>query len=170
MASAKPEEKNYITPQGHQKLVDELNALMRVERPEVTRTVAWAAANGDRSENADYIYGKKRLREIDKRVRFLTSRVESAVVVDVGAIKSNKIQFGASVKLKNLDNEEAKQCAIVGVDEVDTASGRISWRSPLGAALLGKKVGDVASVNAPSGIIEYEILDVRYEEIVGGQK
>ncbi|MBI2521904.1 MAG: transcription elongation factor GreB [Bdellovibrio sp.] len=158
----KTSEKNYITPEGHQKLVDELYTLVKVERPEITRIVAWAAANGDRSENADYIYGKKRLREIDKRIGFLNSRVEAAVVVDVVGLKSKKIQFGATVTMKNLENEEIKQCAIVGVDEVDTAIGKISWRSPLGAALLGKEVGDIAMVNAPSGLIEYEILEVKY--------
>ena len=164
-AFSKQNEKNYITPQGHQKLVDELNTLLRIERPEVTRIVAWAAANGDRSENADYIYGKKRLREIDKRLRFLSSRIESAVVVETRSMNSNKIQFGASITIKNLENKEVKQCAIVGVDEVDTTLGRISWRSPLGTALLGKEVGDVVSVNAPSGLVEYEILEVFYREM-----
>ncbi len=164
--TAKKEEKNYITPHGYQKLVNELNHLVRVERPEVTRVVAWAAGNGDRSENADYIYGKKRLREIDKRINFLNSRVENAVVVESSSIQTTKIQFGASIKMKNVESDETKKCSIVGVDEVDTALGKISWRSPLGSALLGKEVGDVVSVNAPAGVIEYEVLEIQYQEII----
>lgn len=166
MNKSKPvhKEKNYITPKGLAKLQEELRELSCVERPEVTKTVAWAASNGDRSENADYIYGKKRLREIDKRVRFLTQRIDLAVVVDPALIQTSKVQFGASVVLLD-ENEESRTISIAGVDEINTAKGIISWRSPLGSSLIGKKVGDTIEVQTPRGIQTYEILEIIYRDI-----
>ena len=158
-------EKNYITPKGYKKLLDELHQLSRVERPEVTKTVAWAASNGDRSENADYIYGKKRMREIDRRVRFLTSRIDLAVVVDPVQIKSEKIQFGATVTLTDEDSGEEKIISIVGVDEINTEKNQLSWKSPLGSSLIGKEVGDTIIFNIPTGTKSYEIIDLTYVEI-----
>jgi transcription elongation factor GreB len=156
--------KNYITPKGFERLQAELHQLLRIERPEVTKLVQWAASNGDRSENADYLYGKKRLREIDRRVRFLTQRIEAAMVVDPGQIKSNKIQFGAQVEL--LDGEGVtKRFVIVGVDEVDTAKGHISWQSPIGRSLLGKAEGDEVTVIIPSGETCFEVVKVNYQPI-----
>lgn len=158
------EKNNYITPAGHQKLLDELNHLLRLERPEVTKLVQWAASNGDRSENADYLYGKRRLREIDRRVRFLSQRLEAAVVVDPANIKSEKIQFGATVKV--LDEEgHTKTYTIVGVDEVETSKGHISWQSPIGRALIGKALGDEVIIKIPAGEITYEVLSIKYKPI-----
>ena len=157
-------EKNYITPKGFLKLQNELHQLTRVERPEVTKTVAWAAGNGDRSENADYIYGKKRLREIDRRVRFLSKRIELALVIDPVAIEVSKVQFGATVLIMD-DEGLAKTVSIVGVDEIDTKHGFISWRSPVGSSLLGKEVGDTIEVQTPSRILTFEILEINYREI-----
>lgn len=162
--SPKPITKNYITPKGLARLLDELHQLARVERPEVTKTVAWAAGNGDRSENADYIYGKKRLREIDKRVRFLTQRIDLAQVVDPTQIKTSKVQFGASVLIED-EEGESKMISIVGVDEIDTAKGLISWRSPIGSSLIGKLVGDTIEVRTPKGVQNFEILEITYREI-----
>lgn len=158
------EKNNYITPKGHQKLVDELNHLLREERPEVTKLVQWAASNGDRSENADYLYGKKRLREIDRRLRFLNKRLDSAVIIDPLETKSNKVQFGATVEVSDEDGL-TKQFTIVGVDELDTASGRISWQSPIGRALIGKMIGDEVLVKVPSGELVYEIISLTYQPI-----
>ena len=152
---------NYITPQGNQKLLDELNQLMRVERPEVTKLVQWAASNGDRSENADYLYGKRRLREIDRRIRFLSQRLDAAVVVDPTTIRSEKVQFGATVKVSDED-ENTRVFSIVGVDEVDTARGRISWQSPIGKALIGKSIGDEVLIRIPAGEISYEVIEITY--------
>lgn len=156
--------KNYISPAGHKKLVDELDQLLRVERPEVTKLVQWAASNGDRSENADYLYGKRRLREIDRRVRFLGQRLDAAVVVDASKNETGKIQFGATVELTDEDGNE-RRYTIVGVDEVDTSRGRISWQSPVGKALLGKEEGDEVIIRAPSGEISYEVVSVSYGQI-----
>ncbi len=156
-----PEKKNYMTPQGHQKLVSELEHLLRIERPEITKLVQWAASNGDRSENADYIYGKKRLREIDRRIRFLSGRLDQAQVVDPSKMESCKIQFGATVKIEDEDGF-IKEFAIVGVDEVDTAKGRISWQSPIGKGLLGKIVGDEVIIQVPSGERVYEVVSINY--------
>ena len=155
---------NYITPQGHQKLVDELEQLMRVERPEVTRLVQWAASNGDRSENADYIYGKRRLREIDRRIRFLSGRLDAAQIVDPVKTQSIKVQFGATVETLN-ENGETKTFTIVGVDEVDTAKGRISWQSPIGKNLIGKCQGDEVAIRIPAGEMVYEIVSIIYVTI-----
>lgn len=158
------EKNNYISPKGHQKLVDELQELLRVERPEVTRLVQWAASNGDRSENADYLYGKRRLREIDRRIRFLNQRLDKALLVDPTQITSDKVQFGATVEILNEDG--LTRCfTIVGVDEVDTAKGRISWQSPIGKNLLGKKTGDEILVKVPSGEVIYEVVNIIYQPI-----
>ena len=160
----KTKEKNYITPKGFAKLEEELHQLARIERPEVTKTVAWAAGNGDRSENADYIYGKKRLREIDRRVRFLTRRIDLAVIVDPAKKMSSKVQFGASVQIE--DEEGAtRMIAIVGVDEIDAHKGFISWRSPIGSSLIGKEVGDTIEVQTPKGLLVFEVLEIIYREI-----
>lgn len=158
------EKNNYITPKGHQKLIDELEELLRVERPEVTKLVQWAASNGDRSENADYLYGKKRLREIDRRVRFLTQRLDAAVVVDPSQISSTRVQFGATLEVTDEEGRTRKY-SIIGVDEVDTARGRISWQSPIGRALIGKEVGDEVLVKIPSGEVTLEIVKIIYQPI-----
>ena len=158
------EKNNYITPKGHKKLVDELEQLLRVERPEVTKLVQWAASNGDRSENADYLYGKKRLREIDRRVRFLTQRLDAAVVVDPTKITASRVQFGATLEVVDEEGVE-KTYSIVGVDEVDTAKGRISWQSPIGKALLGKEEGDEVLVKIPAGEVTLEIVKIAYQPI-----
>jgi transcription elongation factor GreB len=158
------EKNNYISPKGHQKLISELEQLLKVERPEVTKVIQWAASNGDRSENADYIYGKRRLREIDRRIRFLSQRLDAAVVVDPEKIKSEKIQFGATVEVVDEDGNE-KKFTIVGVDEVDTALGRISWQSPIGKTLLGKAEGDEVLIRIPAGEITYEVVSISYRAI-----
>lgn len=158
------EKNNYITPSGHKKLVDELEQLLRIERPEVTKLVQWAASNGDRSENADYLYGKKRLREIDRRVRFLSQRLEAAVIVDPAKINSMKVQFGATLEVAD-DEGKSRVYSIVGVDEVDTAKGRISWQSPIGKTLIGKSVGDEVLVKIPSGEVTLEIIKIIYQPI-----
>jgi transcription elongation factor GreB len=156
---------NYITPKGFAKLESELKELLKVERPEILKLIQWAASNGDRSENADYLYGKKRLREIDKRIRFLNTRINSAVIIDPSKINSEKIQFGAKVKVSDDDGNE-KTFSIVGIDEVDTARGLISWQSPIGNALLGKEIGDEVLIRIPVGQINFEILEIAYTEIV----
>ncbi len=155
---------NYITPKGHKKLADELDHLLRTERPEVTRLVQWAASNGDRSENADYLYGKKRLREIDRRIRFLTQRLDAAVVVDPTTIQSEKVQFGATVEVHDEDGK-SKIFTIVGVDEVDTEKGRISWQSPIGKNLLGKTEGDEVIFQVPAGEMAYEVISIHYRAV-----
>lgn len=157
-------EKNYITPKGLKTLQDEYDLLTKVERPEVTKIVAWAASLGDRSENADYIYGKKRLREIDRRTRFLSKRIELAFVVDPTKTVSEKIQFGATVILEDEEGLR-KTVSIVGVDEIDTKKNRISWRSPLGSSLIGFKVGDTIDVQIPQGLLSYEIIEILYVEL-----
>lgn len=155
---------NYISPKGYKNLVEELEHLLKSERPEVTKLVQWAASNGDRSENADYLYGKRRLREIDRRVRFLTQRLDAAVIVDPGTINSEKVQFGATVEITD-EEGLIKIVTIVGVDEVNTARGHISWQSPIGKALLGKSPGDEVLVQIPAGEITYEILCVSYQSL-----
>lgn len=155
---------NYITAKGLKKLEDEHEHLTKVERPEVTETVKWAASLGDRSENADYQYGKKRLREIDRRLRFLNTRINAANVVDPKEIKAEKIQFGASVILEDEEGNE-KRYAIVGIDEVDTSRGLVSWRSPIAKAMLGKEEGDEVIVHAPENDFEYTIVEIKYIDI-----
>jgi transcription elongation factor GreB len=156
--------KNYITPAGYARLESELQHLLKVERPEVVKVVSWAAALGDRSENADYIYGKKRLREIDKRLRFLTKRLGFAQIVDPTQQPHDKIYFGATVLVSDQDGAEHTY-TIVGMDELDPAKGRVSWISPLAKALLGKQEGDTVTVRTPSGVQELDILEVRYEAV-----
>jgi transcription elongation factor GreB len=159
-----PGGKNYMTPAGAERLRQELKKLRYEERPEVTKVVSWAAGNGDRSENGDYLYGKKRLREIDKRMRFLAKRLESAEVVDPLAIKVDYVQFGATVRLRFEDDSE-RTYSIVGVDEVDVARGRISWMSPLAKALLKAREGDIVTFHSPKGQQDVEVLSVEYQEL-----
>ncbi len=154
--------KNYITPWGAQKLRDELTRLLDVERPEVVKVVQWAASNGDRSENADHIYGKRRLREIDRRLRFLTKRLDAAEIVNPQEQKSDKVLFGATVTIRNESGTE-KTYRIVGVDEIDASRGHISWISPVGKALLQTKVGDFVTVHLPKGEEEFEVVKLTYE-------
>lgn len=156
--------KNYITPLGFKRLQDEFDFLKKIERPEVTKLVSWAASLGDRSENADYIYGKKRLREIDRRLRFLGKRIGDASVVDPEKQNFDKIQFGATVEVENEDGE-SRIYSIVGVDETDSKRGLISWQSPIGKGLLGKKVGDSIEVRTPSGLVEFEVIIIHYKKI-----
>ena len=154
--------RNYITPQGYDRLKHELIRLLNDERPEVVRTVSWAASNGDRSENGDYIYGKKRLREIDRRIRFLTKRLDVAEVVDVTAREAtDQIFFGATVRYVS-ENGVENSVTIVGVDEVDPAQGCVSWISPIAGALLKAHPGDTVTLRTPAGVESLEILDVSY--------
>jgi len=155
---------NYITPEGFEKIRNEYHELLNVERPELVKVIEWAAGNGDRSENADYIYGKRRLREIDKRLYFLQKRIESAEVID-GSEQTNreKIFFGARVTLEDEKGTEFKY-QIVGEDEIDTSSGKISWVSPLGKALLGKSLDNEITVKRPAGLKAFTILDIQYPD------
>ncbi len=156
--------KNYITPAGYARLKAELKQLVEVQRPEVVRTVSWAASNGDRSENGDYLYGKKRLREIDRRVRFLIKRLEGATLVDNAARDDEQVFFGARVTVRAKDGEE-RTVTIVGADEVDMARGRVSWLSPIAKALLKARAGDVVRLDTPGGAEQLEILDVQYLQV-----
>jgi transcription elongation factor GreB len=163
-----PRLKNYITPSGLQRLKDEHRFLFMKERPAVTQVVAWAASNGDRSENADYQYGKRRLREIDRRIRFLTKRIDAAEVVDPEAKRTGqaaaRVFFGATVRFANAAGTE-RVISIVGADEVDLDRNYISWVSPLARALMKKAAGERAILQAPGGTEHLEILDVVYEHI-----
>lgn len=157
-----PGTKNYISAQGYQRLRDELMRLIDAERPEVVQIVSWAASNGDRSENGDYHYGKKRLREIDRRIRFLTKRLEKAEVVDPSLQGDNdQIFFGATVTYANQAGEETT-VTIVGTDEVDLDSNHVSWISPIARALLKAREGDTVPLRTPAGIEQIDILDVHY--------
>ena len=158
--------KNYITPKGQRRLLDELKWLLDVERPEVTVAVSWAAKNGDRSENGDYLYGKKRLREIDRRIRFLTKRLDNAEVVDPSVPRDDPLQifFGATVTYSNAKGDE-NTVSIVGIDEIDTAKGYVSWISPLARSLIKAREGDTVILRAPGGVEELDILEVKYETI-----
>lgn len=156
--------KNYITPQGYQRIKDELLQLIDVERPEVVRIVHWAASNGDRSENGDYIYGKRRLREIDRRIRFLTRRLDLAEVVDPSLHHgSDQIFFGATVTYENQQGE-THTVTILGVDELDPSSGKISWVSPVARALTKAHEGESVSLQTPAGMEELHILGVSYPD------
>jgi transcription elongation factor GreB len=155
--------KNYISRAGFERLQAERKQLVEVERPEVVKTVAWAAALGDRSENADYIYGKKRLREIDRRVRFLIKRLESAEIVASAGRDTDQVFFGATVRIKS-DKAERK-ITIVGVDEVDAARGKVSWISPIARALLKAREGESVVLRTPAGEERIEIVEVSYGEI-----
>ena len=163
-APAPPPTKNYVSPAGYARLKAELKHLVEVERPEVVRSVSWAAKNGDRSENGDYIYGKKRLREIDRRVRFLIKRLEAAEVVDSAGRDSDQVFFGSTVKVTTKNGEE-RSVTIVGIDETDTAKGRVSWISPIARALLKARAGDVVTLKTPAGAEALEVLEVRYDPI-----
>jgi transcription elongation factor GreB len=167
-APAKEPVGNYITPGGLQRLRDELRFLLTRERPAVTAVVTWAAGNGDRSENADYQYGKRRLRQIDGRIRFLRKRIDAARVVDPETPRSgqaaNRIFFGATVRYANAAGTERSVC-IVGVDEVDLDRHHISWVSPLARALMKAGPGDRVVLHAPAGTEYLEVLEVRYERI-----
>ena len=157
-----PGTKNYITPAGYAALKAEFDELYRVERPKLVETIAWAASNGDRSENGDYIYGKRRLRQIDSRIRFLARRMEAAEVVDPAQQGSNdQIFFGATVTYSTRAGEE-QTVQIVGIDETRPSSGLISWISPVARALLKAREGDVVALMTPAGREELEILEVRY--------
>ncbi len=157
--------KNYITPAGLKRLVDEHKHLLDVERPKVVEVVAWAAGNGDRSENADYIYGKRRLREIDRRVRFLGKRIEAAEPIDPIQQNNDSVRFGATVRVADEDGVE-RTYAIVGIDESNPKLGHISWISPLGKALLKTKVGDSITVRMPKGEQDLEIRAIEYKSLV----
>jgi transcription elongation factor GreB len=160
--------KNYITPDGLQRLKDEHRFLLTRERPAVTQVVAWAVSNGDRSENADYLYGKRRLRQIDRRIRFLTKRIDAAEVVDPQAPRSGRaathIFFGATVRYATSAGSE-RVVSIVGADEVDLNRNHISWMSPLARALMKSGPGDTVILRAPGTTEELQVLDVRYERI-----
>ena len=154
--------KNYVTPAGFEKLRAERETLLRVERPEVVRTVSWAAANGDRSENGDYLYGKRRLREIDRRARFLTKRLENAEVVDpLRQTRRDQVFFGATVTYADAKGR-ARTVSIVGADEVDPDRGRVSWLSPIARALLKAGTGDEVQLRTPQGIETIEVVEIRY--------
>ena len=157
--------KNYITPAGFKRLKDEALNLLDKERPELVKVIQWAASNGDRSENADYIYGKRRLREIDRRIRFLTKRMDAAMVVDPAAREeSDQVFFGATVTLM-AENGEEKLYSIVGIDEADVSRGRISWISPLAKALIKAREGDTVTVRTPGGDESLEIVRIEYKAI-----
>lgn len=152
---------NYMTPEGAKRLASELDRLMRIERPKVVQQVADAAAQGDRSENAEYIYGKRRLREIDRRVRFLTKRLESAEVVKPGTVGGEQVRFGAKVTVEDENGKRSCYC-LVGPDESNPSHGLLSFQSPLGRALLNKRVGDSVIVQRPAGELEVTILEIEW--------
>jgi transcription elongation factor GreB len=157
--------KNYMTPQGYARLKSELTHLLNSERPELVKVVSWAAGNGDRSENGDYLYGKKRLREIDRRIRYLTRRLDNSEVVDP-AVRgdTDQVFFGATVDYADQEGNE-HTVTIVGLDEVDPARGHVSWISPIAAALIKHSAGDTVPLRTPAGVRQIEILDVRYEAL-----
>ena len=160
-----PGTRNYITPAGHARLKEELEELVKHERPRIVEIVAWAASNGDRSENGDYIYGKRRLREIDRRIRFLTKRLDIAEVVDPLQHGDNdQVFFGATVTLCDTQGQE-QTYTIVGIDEADATLGRISWISPLARALIKSREGDSVRFQSPAGIREIESMEVRYAAV-----
>ena len=154
--------KNYITPAGYQRLKDEFDQLWKEERPALVKTITWAASNGDRSENGDYIYGKKRLREIDRRIRFLSKHLDNAEVIDPAQREDcDQVFFSATVTVCGQDGVD-RTYSIVGVDEADVGRGRISWVSPLARALMKAREGDSVTLRTPGGVEELEIIDVRY--------
>ncbi len=163
--------RNYMTPGGFARLKAELDHLVARERPELVATVAWAAGNGDRSENGDYIYGKRRLREIDRRIRFLIRRLDNAEVVDPSAPRdedgADRVYFGATVVLRGGDGI-SRTLSIVGIDETDTGRGYVSWISPIARALLKAREGDTVMLRTPGGIEEIEVVEVRYEPLATG--
>jgi transcription elongation factor GreB len=164
--------RNYMTPGGHARLRDELDRLVGRERPELVAVVSWAAGNGDRSENGDYIYGKKRLREIDRRIRFLIRRLDAAEVVDPAARRddesADQVFFGATVTVADARGQE-RTISIVGVDEIDTDRGYVSWVSPIARALLKAREGDTVTLRTPGGVEELEVVAVRYQPLATGE-
>jgi transcription elongation factor GreB len=156
--------KNYITPPGADRLKAELKKLLYEERPALVKVIQWAASNGDRSENGDYIYGKRRLREIDRRIRFLNKRLEAAEIIDPALQKSDRVLFGATVLVQG-EEGEPKTYRIVGIDETDVRRGNVSWISPIAKALMNAREGDVVTFKTPKGEEELEILEIRYESI-----
>ncbi len=158
-------EKNYITPQGMKRLKEEALNLIDYERPELVKVIQWAASNGDRSENGDYIYGKKRLREIDKRIRFLTKKLDAAVVIDPSTREqTDQIFFGATVTVER-ESGATQTVSIVGIDEADAKQGLISWVSPLAKSLFKARVGDSVTLRSPKGDEELYVVSVDYREI-----
>jgi transcription elongation factor GreB len=155
--------KNYISQGGMDRLMAEYQDLKEKQRPEILKVISWAAGNGDRSENADYIYGKKRLREIDSRLRFLGKRLKNIEVVEYIGLPTEIIRFGATVTVASSEGVEATYI-IVGQDEIDTPAGKISWLSPIGKVLMGKSMADVVVVRSPRGDKEFEILNIEYKK------
>jgi len=157
--------KNYMTPAGYARLDAEFNQLWKIERPKLVETISWAASNGDRSENGDYIYGKKRLREVDRRIRFLSKRLEHAEVVDPSSREpTDQVFFGATVTVADADGSESTY-ALVGIDEADAGRGHLAWTSPMARALLHAREGDTVSVQTPGGRRELEIVEVQYRAL-----
>ena len=157
------EQSSYLTKNGFIRLREELNYLLKVDRPRVVKDVSWAASNGDRSENGDYIYGKKRLRQIDSRVKYLLTVIEDSKIIDPLAQENkDKVFFGATVEYENLDTNQINKIQIVGVPEVDPKDNKISWLSPISKAILGKQVGEIVSYESPSGQKEIEIMSIIY--------
>jgi len=156
--------KNYITPAGYARMQAELKLMLDVERPQTVSIVHWAASNGDRSENGDYIYGKKRLREIDRRIRFLIKRLEIAEVVDSSGQAQDCVFFGATVSVRD-GAGHLRSVSIVGMDEVDPSRGRVSWVSPIARALLKARAGDNVTLRSPSGVEQLEVEEIRYVEL-----
>jgi transcription elongation factor GreB len=156
--------RNYMTPTGHKRMREELIHLVKKERPEVVSIVSWAASNGDRSENGDYIYGKRRLREIDRRIRFLTKRLEIAEVVDPETQNPEQVFFGATVTYCNGNGDETT-VMIVGMDEIDPSRNHVSWISPISRALLKSRVGDTVYLRTPGGVEELEVLNIVYRSL-----
>jgi transcription elongation factor GreB len=157
------EQSSYLTKNGFMHLREELNYLLKVDRPMVVKDVSWAASNGDRSENGDYIYGKKRLRQIDSRVKYLLTAIEDSKIIDpLEQENKDKVFFGATVEYEDLNTNQINQIQIVGVPEVDPKENKISWLSPLSKAILGKKVGEIVSYESPSGQKEIEIMSIIY--------
>lgn len=153
---------NYITPEGYSRLKARYSALFSEERPKLVETVSWAAGNGDRSENGDYLYGKKRLREIDRELGWLSRRMKAARIIDpADQAERDRVRFGATVKLADPDDRH-RTVTIVGDDEAEAESGRIGWNSPIARALRGASLGDIRRVALPSGEIEYEVIEVSY--------
>lgn len=155
---------NYITPAGFEKLTTEHDQLLLTERPDILKVIQWAAGNGDRSENADYIYGKKRLREIDRRMRFLKKQIDNANIVNPELITSDSVMFGATITIQD-ENKMKRTYSIIGTDEIDTAKNWISHKSPIGRALMGSEQGDIVEVKTPNGLKELEVINVKYLKI-----
>ena len=156
--------KNYVTPAGLAALEQEHRQLLYEERPKIVEIVSWAAGNGDRSENGDYIYGKKKLREIDRRIRYLSKTLDRTEVVNNAGKRSERVFFGATVTIADESGNE-REVTIVGVDELDAGDARVSWRSPLAKALLSAKIGDMVTVRAPRGPEQIEIIAIRYDDL-----